>query len=226
LGKYPLTNVEYKQFIEASGYQEKRWWTQAGWAWRIRQNRTEPYYWDDSRFNKPNQPVMGVSWNECVAYCRWRSAETGQLYRLPTEAEWEKGARGVDGRQYPWGDKFEASRLNAREGEQQLRTTTPVGIYPTGASPFGAFDCAGNVFEWCATKAGEDFYGPEFKPYPYDILEDEWSSDYLERIYVRVLRGGSWDEFRLNARCPFRAGFYTDFLIFNVGCRVLVSPRR
>lgn len=102
-GKYPVTNAEYQRFVEAGGYNDQRWWTKAGWRKKEEREWTEPR-WDDSFFNKPNQPVVGVTWYECVAYCTWLSAETGLQYRLPTEAEWEKAARGVDGRQYPWGE--------------------------------------------------------------------------------------------------------------------------
>lgn len=198
LGKYPVTNAEYKRFIEAGGYEDKSFWTKAGWI-EIGQNQNEPRYWQDARFNKPNQPAIGLSWYECVAYCRWLSAETGQLYRLPTEAEWEKGARGVDGRVYPWGNEFEASRLNARAGDQQVCIITPVGIYPTGVSPFGLFDCVGNVWEWCATRWK--------KPFPYDVDQSEWQADYLEGQNLRVLRGGSWNGKAEVTRCGYRFKF-------------------
>ncbi len=198
LGKYPVTYAEYARFIEAGGYQDKSFWTEAGWI-EVGQKQNEPRYWQDARFNKPNQPVIGLSWYECVAYCRWLSAESGKLYRLPTEAEWEKGAKGVDGRVYPWGNEFEASRLNARAGDQQVCTITPVGIYPTGVSPFGLFDCAGNVWEWCATRWK--------KPLPYDVNQDEWQADYLEGQNLRVLRGGSWNYKAEVTRCGHRFKF-------------------
>jgi formylglycine-generating enzyme required for sulfatase activity len=198
LGKYPVTNAEYKRFIESGGYQDKSLWTKAGWI-EIGQNQNEPRYWQDARFTKPNQPAIGLSWYECVAYCRWLSAETGRLCRLPTEAEWEKGAKGVDGRVYPWGNEFEASRLNARAGDQQVCNITPVGIYPTGISPFGLFDCAGNVWEWCATRWK--------KPFPYDVNQDEWQADYLEGQNLRVLRGGSWNGKVEVTRCGYRFKF-------------------
>jgi len=214
LGKYPLTNAEYERFIEAGGYQDKRFWTEAGWQ-EIGQKQNEPRFWQDARFNKPNQPAIGLSWYECVAYCRWLSAETGQLYRLPTEAEWEKGARGFDGRVYPWGNKFEASRLNAREGDQKVCATTPVGIYPTGVSPFGLFDCAGNVWEWCATRWK--------KPFPYDASQDEWQANYLEGHNLRVLRSGSWNYRAEATRCGYRFKFQPYGWTERGGCRV-VSP--
>jgi formylglycine-generating enzyme required for sulfatase activity len=214
MGKYPLTNTEYEHFVEAGGYQDKRWWTEMGWR-EISQKQDEPRFWQDARFNKPNQPAIGLSWYECVAYCRWLSAETGQLYRLPTEAEWEKGARGADGRVYPWGDKFEASRLNARAGEQQVRTSTPVGIYPAGANPFDLFDCAGNVWEWSATRWK--------KPFPYNVQQDEWQAKYLEGQNLRVLRSGSWNYEEEVARCGYRFKFQPYGWNDRGGCR-LVSP--
>jgi formylglycine-generating enzyme required for sulfatase activity/class 3 adenylate cyclase len=214
LCKYPVTNAEYARFIEAGGYQEKSWWTEAGWQ-EIGQKQNEPRFWQDARFNKPNQPAMGLSWYECVAYCRWLSAETGRLYRLPTEAEWEKGARGVDGRGYPWGNEFEASRLNARAGDQQACTLTPVGTYPSGVSPFGLFDCAGNVWEWCATRWK--------KPFPYDAYQDEWQADYLEGQNLRVLRSGSWNYKAEVTRCVHRFKFQPDGWSDLGGCRVVSS---
>jgi len=224
VGKYPLTNVEYGRFIEAGGYQTKRWWTEAGWKAKekLRYEKEawiEPRYWQDNRFNHPNQPLVGISWYESVAYCRWLSAESGQPYRLPAEAEWEKAARGLDGRRYPWGDDFEANRLNVNEGRQVVMTTTPVGLYPGGAGPLGLFDCAGNVWEWCATQAP----GLQLKPYPYDVTENEWTTAKLEGTNVRVLRGGSWSHLRNDARCAVRLRLSPYGSSFNIGVRV-VSP--
>jgi formylglycine-generating enzyme required for sulfatase activity len=218
IAKYPLTNEEYRYFIEAGGYRNKRWWTKAGWKKKEEGKWTKPDLWQITRFNQPNQPVVGVSWYECVAYCHWLSAETRRGYRLPTEAEWEKAARGIDGRKYPWGNQFEASRLNIMEGEQQVQATTPVGIYPTGVSPFGVFDCAGNMEEWCATKAP----GFELKSYPYDTRETEWMVDYLEGTDVRVLRGGPWNF--IEARCAIRYLSYPFIRGIGGGCRLMVSP--
>ncbi|MSP14045.1 MAG: NACHT domain-containing protein [Chloroflexi bacterium] len=217
LGKYPVTNAEYARFVAAKGYQQPRWWTEAGWDWKKEEKRTEPDYWQDLRFNKPNQPVVGVSWYEAVAYCRWLSAELQQTVRLPSEAQWEKGARGTDGRVYPWGNTFDAGRLNSGEGEQAVRGATPVGIYPGGAGPYGAFDCAGNVDEFCATRWG--------KPYPYDAKEDEWQEAYLAGDdRRRVLRGGAFYYSDGGVRCAYRLDDFPHHGGSYIGFRVAASP--
>jgi formylglycine-generating enzyme required for sulfatase activity len=215
LARYPLSNVEYRRFIDAGGYRENRWWTDAGWL-EVGQKQDAPRFWQDARYNKPNQPVIGLSWYECVAYCRWLSAETGELYRLPTEAEWEKGARGDDGRVYPWGNDFDPDRLNGRgPGGHQVFASTPVGLYPTGVSPFGLYDCVGNAWEWCATRWK--------KPFPYDTEQDEWQANYLKGQNLRVLRGGSWYYKKDVTCCTHRFKFQPFGWNDRGGCR-LASP--
>lgn len=198
IGKYPVVNAEYSRFVESDGYRNASYWTRSGWE-EVGKERNEPRFWHDPRFNKPNQPVIGLSWYECVAYCRWQSAQSGQTYRLPTEAEWEKAARGSDGRAYPWGDTFDAARLNAREGEQKVYCTTPVGLFPGGVSPYGLYDCAGNCWEWCASQ----WKGPPSQT----AEENEWSAAHLEGQTLRVLRGGSWNYEAEVAQCFYRFRF-------------------
>jgi formylglycine-generating enzyme required for sulfatase activity len=214
IGKYPVTNAEFREFVEAGGYTKKRWWTEAGWTWREEENWTEPRDWDDGQFNKPNQPVVSITWYESLAYCRWFSSETGQSYRLPSEAEWEKAARGTDGRQYPWGNEFEAGRLNSGEGEQTVHATTPVGIYPTGESPYGCLDMAGNVWEWTNTKFRNYKYNPD------DGREEPDSGDYD----LRVLRGGTYGRDQVGVCCSFRYRVDPRERFVNIGFRVVVSP--
>lgn len=214
IAKTPVTNAEYRRFIEAGSYQDKSWWTRAGWEQKVRAGWSEPRYWRDSRFNQPNQPVVGVSWFEGVIYCRWLAQMTGKAYRLPTEAEWEKAARGTDGRLYPWGNEWDAKRCNTKEGGKGA--STPVGAYSKGVSPYGLLDMAGNVWEWCATKWP--------KPYPYDVTEDEWAVDYLEGADKRVLRGGSWGDSGGGARCAYRLRDLPHDRGSYFGCRVVVSP--
>ncbi len=181
IGKTPITNAQFRPFVEGDGYTNQAYWTAAGWQWREGEKLVKPLYWDDAKWNGADYPVIGVSWFEAVAYCRWLSAQTGITFCLPSEAEWEKAARGADGRIYPWGNPWETGRCNSEEAN--IQGTTPVGQYPSGASPYGALDMAGNVWEWCATKWG--------KPYPHQV-EDEWQAVYVEADQNRVLRGGSW----------------------------------
>ena len=210
IGKYPVTNAEFKEFVKAGGYTQKRWWTKAGWIAKERDDWIRPRDWDDAHFNKPNHPVVSVSWYECLAYCRWRSIVTGKPYRLPSEAEWEKAARSTDGRQYPWGKEFEAGRLNSGEGEQTVRATTPVGIYPTGKGPYGCLDMAGNVYEWTST---------QFRDYKYNPGDGREDPDVGDNT-LRVLRGGSWSLDQFCALCtsrlrlsPYYGGGYGGFRV-------------
>ncbi len=151
---------------------------------------------------KEDHPVVEVSWNNAVAYCNWLSEATGKVYRLPSEAEWEKAARGTDGHIYPWGNEWDARLCNSDEGDKG--GTTPVGAYPDGASPYGVLDMAGNVFEW--TRSIE-------KDYPYnptdgrEILE---AGGILGRAvrnmfaYV-VVRSGPFDWSQDGMRCANRS---------------------
>jgi formylglycine-generating enzyme required for sulfatase activity len=260
IGRYPVTNGEYRFFVEDGGYRDERWWDEAGQAWKrgggqahagaieqwlsfrallqeqdldeaarrlgwrpqmldywravvqlsdegareraqqvFERSFDRPAFWDDPELNNPAKPVVGVNWFEATAYCRWLSTVTGREYRLPTEAEWEKAARGGDGRAYPWGDRFDPGRCNSVESH--IFTTTPVGLYPAGVSPYGLFDAAGNTWEWTA-----DWY----QAYPGG--EADASADFGERF--RAVRGGSWNDARGRARCGF---------LLIVGFRV-VSP--
>ncbi len=214
IGQTEVTNAQFRPFVEGDGYTNRDYWTTDGWAWKEALRRTQPSYWDDAQWNGNEQPVVGVSWFEAVAYVRWLSAQTGHPFRLPTEAEWEKAARGSDGRIWPWGNAWAAGRANTEEAGQNR--TTPVGQYPEGASPYGALDMAGNVREWCAT------VWP--KPYPYTV-EEEWTTVYLERDeFYRVLRGGSWDYEQRFARGAYHRYDVARAVIYNdVGMRVASS---
>ena len=192
IGKYPVTNREYKEFIVDGGYKNEEFWTPRGWEWVKEEKILEPEYWHDRRWNGVNFPVVGVSWYEANAYAQWLSRKTGKKYRLPSEAEWEKAARGPWGLVYPWGNDFDKNRCNS--DECGLGRTNPVGIFPGGRSPYGCVDMAGNVWEWCADWYKNDYYkdSPGENPTGPDSGSD------------RVLRGGSWIYYADNCRASYR----------------------
>lgn len=142
-----------------------------------------------------DHPIDGVRWQQAQVFCVWLSDRLGENFRLPTETEWERAARGDDTREYPWGDRFDARCANLAEA--QIGNTTPVGSFPLGASPFGVLDLAGNVDEWTST-----IYAP-YPGAPFDVpVEEGWALD------PHVTRGGSWRQHRDLARCARRHGLY------------------
>jgi len=163
IARHPVTNAQYAQFMKETGHKE-------------------PYYWDDKRFNQPNQPVVGVTWRDAMEYCQWAGL------RLPTERQWEKAARGTDGRTWPWGNEPPDERRCNFSGN--VGATTEVGSYPDGASPYGCQDMAGNVWEWCVSKWRDSYKGE-----PDDSIEGD---------ALRVLRGGCWWDDANAVRCAFR----------------------
>ena len=193
LAKTPVTNAQYAAFVEATTYHR------------------QPGGWEHGKppSGKEDHPVVWVSWHYAVAYCNWLAEVTGRPYRLPSEAEWEKGARGTDGRIYPWGNQWDAKRCNTREGGKG--DTTPVGAYPQGASPYGLLDMAGNVWEWTRSI---------HKSYPYD--PDDGRED-LEAEGDRVLRGGAFRNRRWYVRCACRIRYYRGWYF---GFRVCVVSRQ
>jgi formylglycine-generating enzyme required for sulfatase activity len=175
IAKYPVTNAQFAAFIEAGGYSTERWWTAQGWEQRQKDKWTQPRYWTDAKWNGAEQPVVGVSWYEAVAFCLWLSDVTGEKIMLPTEDEWQYAAQGDDGRDYPWGKNWDGSRCNNNVDGKGIGKTTPVRQYEgKGSSPFGVVDMAGNVWEWCLTD--------------YENKTNDINSDATDR----VLRGGSW----------------------------------
>ena len=192
IDKYEVNNSQYKAFLEATGLRRAD-------------------FWDQPRFNDPAQPVVGLSWLDARDFCEWAGK------KLPTEAEWEKAARGPEGLGYPWGDSWDPARLHSAEGIAQRslpsfaawtrwrETLTDgsvfrpmaVGSFPGGASPYGAMDMAGNVWEWVA-----DWYGPNY----YGESADEGPTGPTQGI-DRVLRGGAFDVPRAVPYTWFRENF-------------------
>ena len=232
LAKYPVTNLQYRRFIESGGYDKQEFWSAEGWSWRTGEydtkatgstidylkrrsveKRHEPYFWHDAKWNNPLAPVVGVSWFEAEAYANWLSEVSGRPMRLPTEQEWEYAARGANGREYPWGDKFDFNHANGAEFWAQDNdldwnkwfdekgyenaSTTFVGQFD-GATPEGIIDLSGNVFEWT----------------------NSW---YEDEQVNRTSRGGSWLLNRRNLRAASRIRNVPVNFLNKLGFRLL-SP--
>ncbi|MBK8903275.1 MAG: SUMF1/EgtB/PvdO family nonheme iron enzyme [Anaerolineaceae bacterium] len=179
IAKYPVTNAQYHFFAEDGGYSDK-WrdcWSEEGWRWKEREGWVKPRFWQNGEFNKANQPVVGISWYEAEAFCRWLTQTAEGSYRLPTEAEWERAAGHTDRRKFPWGDEWQMDQANSSEA--RLDRTSAVGMFPAGQAVCGAADLVGNVWEWTNSWFDKD---------------KEW----------RVLRGGSWDGSQHVARVGIR----------------------
>lgn len=174
IDKFEITNEQYQAFLKATAYKAKS-------------------YLDESPYNDPNLPAVVLEWEDVVAYAKWAEK------RIPTEAEWEKAARGTDGRIWPWGNEWNPSILNANDGDGSLdgyAQTAPVGQYPKSASPYGVYDLAGNIWEWVA-----DWYDPNYyKTSPYKNPKGPRSGS------SRILRGGGWAENYEFTRCASRLG--------------------
>jgi formylglycine-generating enzyme required for sulfatase activity len=237
MARHPVTVAQYRHFVEESDYREPY-------------DRGEPW-------NLPNHPVVDVTWHDALAFCRWFSKRleragllpSGWEVRLPSEAEWEKAARGgleipadpiistvgAHGRvpqdvplcghphpkgEYPWGDEPDPERANY--DDTGIGTTSAVGCFPGGVSPYGVQDLSGNVWEWTRSLWGEDLFEPEFK-YPYnpgDGREDLKAGDDVRR----VLRGGSFLNSQRGVRCASRSRDNPDGGYDVIGFRVVVAP--
>jgi formylglycine-generating enzyme required for sulfatase activity len=254
IGRYPVTNAQFQAFVGAGGYREQGYWPEAEKAGVWRRGLVKGRWDDEPRdhpvdygepFNPLNHPVVGVTWYEALAYCRWLAGwlqGKGLLpeawsVRLPSEAEWEKAARGglqvpdepiialAGGRRetalhenpnpkrvYPWGDKANPNRANY--DETGIGTTSAVGCFPGGASPYGVEDQSGNAWEWTRSV---------YRSYPYDPADGRENLEASE-TGARVLRGGSFYYNQRDVRCASRVGASPHSGNLSVGFRVVVAP--
>ena len=227
LARTPVTNRQYLAFVQAREYRR-------------------PAHWPSDAFpeEQADHPVINVTWHDALAYCAWLTEQLGvetrqvQVWRaeqwetvdvdgkawyfgLPSEAEWEKGARGTDGRLYPWGNLWDARCCNTKESRRMM--TTPVDAHPLGASPYGVLDVAGNVWEWTRTLWGVDILESPFK-YPYSTADGREDVAAGQETH-RVLRGGSYNYGREAARCASRNRLLPDHDNWYVGFRVALLAK-
>jgi formylglycine-generating enzyme required for sulfatase activity len=203
IAKVPTTNAQYRLFVKTTGHQS-------------------PGHWENGKIPRglESHPVINLTWYDALAYCRWLSEVTGKPVTLPSEAEWEKAARGPalsaaerteDKREYPWGDAWKEGHCNS--SELGVNTTTPVGIFPEGASPYGCLDLVGNVWEWTRS---------HLKKYPYDVQDGRENLEAGDES-LWILRGGSFLSSQISTRGAFRGWNSPPYKSRNLGFRVVVS---
>lgn len=205
IAKTPVTNAQYATFVRATGYKAPEHW----------QNGEIPV-------GKEAHPVVHVSWDDAMTYCEWLSGASSKSYTLPSEAEWEKAARGTDGRIYPWDNMFDKRKCNVKESG--IGGTTPVDKYPQSTSSYGILDMAGNVLEWTRSLWDNDLGKPNFH-YPYRF-DDGRENLKTHRQLRRVVRGGAFDSDEGYARCAFRLYWYPICNDWHIGFRVCVVSRQ
>ncbi|NIM13975.1 MAG: SUMF1/EgtB/PvdO family nonheme iron enzyme [Candidatus Aminicenantes bacterium] len=198
ISKFEITNKQYGKFLKDNPAYEK------------------PAYWDAAGFNDPDQPVVGVSWNDAVAFCNWLSEKKGENYRLPTEAEWEKAARGTDARIYPWGNTEPDIRMVNFSQPYVSGKPMPIGYYAGGMNPlYGTMEMAGNVAEWCC-----DWYDENY----YRNFVDNHNPDGPLSGQRKVVRGGSWMDNAFLLRCTARSSYPPHTQREFIGFRVVLIP--
>jgi formylglycine-generating enzyme required for sulfatase activity/energy-coupling factor transporter ATP-binding protein EcfA2 len=221
IARYPITRSQYDLFLrDPKGYQEDRNWPLGSLPWA----RDYEAAINDSpqHFDEPNAPRTNVNWYEARAFCTWIGKTLGINVRLPTEAEWEKAARGVDGRLFPWGNSFDPDRCNCSATE--IGTVSAVGCFPAPDGPWGnetPSDMSGNIWEWCTSIAEHD--GGRAFGYPYDIEDGREDLSLLSPSYLRIVRGGSYLNAPHNMMVTYRGRDRPTGRYFRQGFRVVHS---
>jgi formylglycine-generating enzyme required for sulfatase activity len=223
IGQCPVTVAQFRAFVEARRYKTEAETGGGGWIWnnKDRWNKVSSANWQQPYGNgsdvryKSDHPVTQVSWNDALAFCNWLGSMVGLHIQLPTEAQWEKAARGDDGWLWPWGNVFEKTKCNTYEGGKN--DTTPVGAY--GAfGKYGLMDAAGNVWNWCA----DGFDAAVYKNRARSVVSDPYLAPTADQM--RVLRGGSWSNVHQDARAACRDRDSPDVRSSYCGFRVVCAP--
>ena len=219
VGRFPVTHDEYARFVRATGHPVPaiRGLPLIAAAGRdtLFKEMAAPYVWEKSEppAGHGSHPIVLVQVDDALAYCRWLSDSLGRAVRLPTEAEWEKAARGgVEGHRYPWGDDIDPARCNflADPSVKRQRGTRPTGTFPP--NPYGLYDMSGNVWEWVADWYGAEYYGNG------DQRDPRGPSSGT----MRIVRGGSWVNNDVSMlRCAYRHKVPPDTYAYSVGFRIV-----
>lgn len=255
ISKYPITNAQYKTFIDDGGYHNKRYWTKEGWKWvegddhpyfdsigtdryskereqqyrewleaRNTSRRLQPFWWQEEPWNITNRPVVGITWYEALAFCNWlneKIKENPNLYQLPHNMlislpsieEWEHAARGPQNYTYPWGNVVHEGKIRSNTMQAHLNQTSPVGMFPEGKSRYGAYDFAGNVYEWIITGIEINIMGKQHLS----------SKDNINKSIERIVMGGAWNFDLEEAKCAFTEWDFPIIFDQNTGFRIVAK---
>lgn len=200
ISRYEITNAQYRSFVEATNRPAPR-------------GQQGEEIWKDEDFNADTHPVVGVTWFDAQAFAEWIGCS------LPTEAQWERAARGTEGRTYPWGNASPKVRHHANFA-RRYNHPTPIGHFSNGTSPEGIYDLAGNVWEWCLDEYDHSYYQQNKRR----VKQNPLNMRFRDVLRVRVIRGGAWDVGSTFLRSALRSLFYPLDSTHSIGFRV-VRPR-
>jgi formylglycine-generating enzyme required for sulfatase activity len=235
-GKFPIRVLDFREFVQSTGYvtrAETEGWC---WGWNVEYMKWEKI--QGANWKKPlggrsgaetieQHPVVQVCWYDAKVFCDWLNQNhkhelpSGYCFRLPSEAEWEKAARGSKGREWPWGNEFDPSLSNSRESGRFH--TVKIGTYsPEGDSEYGVADMSGNIWEWTITLWGNDRNTPSYV-YPY-LSQDGREEQGAGEEFCRVIRGGSYKDDWKGVRTACRDIDPPNYSLSNLGFRIYVTP--
>jgi hypothetical protein len=209
IGKYPITNAQFKAFVQAKdGYANPEWWKFSPHAQKWHEENPKPA---KSKFAWGDHPFMRVSWYGAMAFCRWfNSHAVNFTIALPTEQQWQRAAQGDDGRTYPWGNRFSKKRCNSKEGG--LRMTSAVTEHPTGKSPFDVYDMAGNIWEWCDSV-------------DYEARKSLKRPSVNKPDIPRAVRGGSFVSMKHRLKTTYHFFLPPHYRYLSIGFRAILIPK-
>ncbi len=201
ISRFEIANRQYRSFLNSTNF-------------------PQPFFWNNWRWNGDNYPVIGVSWKDAQAFCGWLTKMTGQIWRLPTEAEWEKAASWVEKEElkqkFPWGEDFKEGLVNIIGNEDGYQRTAPIDSFKDGTSPYGIYHLADNVAEWCLDWFENDYYANSPSENPKGPEEGS----------LKSVRGGEWKSSKLMIQNTFRKGDWPNSQYNYIGFRVVRIPQK
>jgi len=208
ISRTATSNLQFAEFVRDGGYQDASWWTDIGWRWQSNKKITIPHYWHDNLFNRPEQPIVGISWYTAMAFSQWLSRSTNQQWTLPTEAQWEVSARGLSAE-----GLTQIDTINSAEKSVGY----PIAVDKGHISSNGLINMLGNVTEWTLTRWGHNWQSLDY-PYPYRA-DDERNNP--AGSHARVIRGGSWFDPIQHCHPAYRARYLPGSRGSNIGFRLV-----